>query len=179
MRAFFGLSPDPTTKLAIEAWRNKAFPNFDSPVAAANFHVTLAFLGQVLPKHLDHMFGLIDTMPAIKEFSVTLDHLGYWSKPKALWLGCEQTQPAHIILAKQLNKIAKTAGLTMPKDEYIAHLTLARKCKANPPAPLIAPHFTWQASHFHLFESVSGPHGVSYIIRQSWPLQKRFAFQHN
>ena len=177
MRAFFGLSPDPSTKMAIEAWRNKALPDFDSPVAPANFHVTLAFLGQVLPKHLDKMHASIDTMSAMKEFNVTLDHLGYWAKPKALWLGCEHTEPAHMALAKQLSKIAKIAGLTMRKDEYIAHLTLARKCKVNPPAALLAPNFTWQASQFHLFESVSGAHGVTYIIRQSWPLQKRFAFQ--
>lgn len=179
MRAFFGLSPDPSTKLAIEAWRNKAFPDFDSPVVAANFHVTLAFLGQVLPKNLDQMYGLIESMPAIREFDVTLDHLGYWSKPKALWLGCEHAAPEHVSLAKQLNKIAKSTGLNMRKEEYIAHLTLARKCKVNPPAPLITPLFTWQASQFHLFESVSGPHGVTYIIRQSWPLEKRFAFQNS
>lgn len=179
MRAFFGLSPDSSTKLAIQAWRNKALPDFDYPVVPANFHITLAFLGQILPKHVDQMQTSIDAMPAIKEFNVTLDHIGYWAKPKALWLGCEQTQAAHLSLAKQLTKIAKSAGLSMRKEDYIAHLTLARKCKVNPPAPLIAPKFTWRASHFHLFESVSGPRGVTYIIRQSWPLQKGFAFQNS
>jgi 2'-5' RNA ligase len=58
MRAFLGLSPDVKTKLAIELWRNKAFPCFYAPVPAANFHITLAFLGQISPKQLD---ALCDT----------------------------------------------------------------------------------------------------------------------
>ena len=40
MRAFFALTPPGTTKLAIEAWRDKAFPRFYSPVKASNFHIT-------------------------------------------------------------------------------------------------------------------------------------------
>ncbi|MGJ8681805.1 RNA 2',3'-cyclic phosphodiesterase [Paraglaciecola sp.] len=176
MRAFLGLSPDPKTKLAIEAWRNKALPQFNAPVPAPNFHVTLAFLGQVTPKHLDTITTEISMMQAISEFDVTLDQVGYWPKPKAFWLGSESPDERHVNLAKQVNKIANVAGLHLPKQTYVPHLTLARKCTENPPAPLLAPNFTFRAKALHLFESVSSSHGVAYHIRQSWPLKMAFSF---
>ncbi|MDU0352906.1 RNA 2',3'-cyclic phosphodiesterase [Paraglaciecola aquimarina] len=181
MRAFLGLSPDASTKLAIEAWRNKALPCFSSPVPAANFHVTLAFLGQVNTKQLDKLTSQIDatinSRAQPKAFPVNLDFMGYWAKPKACWLGSEHTHSSHQQLVSQLQRIAKSSGLIISKQEYIAHLTLARKCAIEPPAPLIPPQFGWQAKAFHLFESVSSAHGVSYHIRQSWPLDMTFSFQ--
>lgn len=176
MRAFLGLSLEPSTILAIEAWRNKALSQFNAPVPATNFHVTLAFLGQITPKQLDVLHSEIENMPEIPEFDVTLDQIGYWPKPKAFWLGCQKTAEQHIQLAKQLHKIANLAGLHMSKQEYVAHVTLARKCSENPPAPLLPPEFSWRAKEFHLYESVSSKHGVAYHIRQSWPLKMAFSF---
>jgi 2'-5' RNA ligase len=177
MRAFFGLSPDVKTKLAIEVWRNKAFHHFDAPAPAANFHVTLAFLGQVIPKQLDVLCESVNQITDIHTFDVSLNHVGYWSKPKALWLGCKDTHNEHLQLAKNLSQIANSIGLQIPKQDYIAHLTLARKCSVNPTAPLIEPAFTWRNAEFHLFESVLGKKGVSYHIRHSWLLARVFAFK--
>jgi 2'-5' RNA ligase len=177
MRAFFGLSPDVNTKLAIELWRSKAFPYFDTPVPAANFHVTLAFLGLISPKQIDALCEAVNQISEIPTFDVSFNQVGYWSKPKALWLGCKETQNEHLQLAKSLSQIANSIGLQLPKQDYIAHLTLARKCSVNPPAPLIEPTFTWRNAEFHLYESVSGKKGVSYHIRHTWPLTKLFAFK--
>ena len=180
MRAFFGLSPDIKTKLALEVWRNKAFPHFDAPVPAANFHVSLAFLGQITSKQLDELYEAVKQMAEIHTFDVSLDQVGYWPKPKALWLGCKDTCNEHLQLAKSLSQISNTIGLQIPKQNYTAHLTLAKKCSVNPPAPLIEPTFTWRNAEFHLYESVLDPRakkGVSYHIRHSWPLAKRFAFK--
>jgi 2'-5' RNA ligase len=84
MRAFFGLSPNVNTKLAIQAWRNKAFPHFDTPVPAANFYVTLAFLGQISSKQLDALCEAVELISEIHTFDISLNQVGYWSKPKAL-----------------------------------------------------------------------------------------------
>jgi 2'-5' RNA ligase len=177
MRAFLGLSPDVKTKLAIELWRNKAFPCFYAPVPAANFHITLAFLGQISPKQLDTLCDSVNQISEIQTFDVSLNQVGYWSKPKALWLGCQNTQSEHLQLSKSLTKIANATGLQQTKQDYVAHLTLARKCSVNPPLPLMPPHFTWRNTEFHLYESVSGKKGVSYHIKHTWPLAKLFAFK--
>ena len=170
MRAFFGLSPDTKTKLAIDAWRIKAFPYVNNLVPAANFHVTLAFLGQISPKQLEVLCEGVKQISDIHTFDISLNRVGYWSKPKALWLGCHKTQNTHLQLSKRLHQLANSVGLQLPKQDYVAHLTLARKCSINPPAPLIEPTFNWRNTEFHLYESVSGKKGVSYHIRQSWPL---------
>ncbi|WP_339723525.1 RNA 2',3'-cyclic phosphodiesterase [uncultured Paraglaciecola sp.] len=170
MRAFLGLAPHAETKLAIEDWRNKAFPGLHAPVPKANFHITLAFLGNVSIEQLVAIKQLIDKMPRISAFDVSLTHLGYWSKPKAFWLGCRQTANEHLTLAKQVHQIAKKSGLQLQQQEYVAHLTLARKCKIKPPAPLVPANFHWHVDQFHLFESKSSSQGVYYPILESWHL---------
>ncbi|MFQ3190861.1 MAG: 2'-5' RNA ligase [Paraglaciecola sp.] len=172
MRAFFGLSPDAKTKLAIQNWCNKAFPHFNAPVPAANYHVTLAFLGNISGKQLETVNCLIDAMPSVPAFDVSLNQLGYWPKPRAFWLGSQQTESGHLMLAKNIHQIANMAGLQLQYRDYITHLTLARKCNVSPPAPIFSGHFRWHADQFHLFESKPGPQGVYYPIRQSWPLSK-------
>ncbi|KXI29298.1 RNA 2',3'-cyclic phosphodiesterase [Paraglaciecola hydrolytica] len=170
MRAFLGLEPDAKTKLAIDAWRNKALPDLAEFVPPANYHITLAFLGQLSLRQQDNLQQLIDDMKEPCQFKVSLDTVGYWPKPKALWLGCQQTASKHLSLATQLTTLAQGAGISMLKRDYQAHLTLVRKCAANPPAPLIDPQFSWLAQDFHLYESLSTPKGVTYVIRNSWRL---------
>lgn len=174
MRAFLGLAPDPATKLAIEAWRNQALPDLLKPVPAKNFHLTLAFLGKIETKQLDKLTERIDSAVETKAFDVSLNMVGYWPKPKALWLGCDKASAEHIQLAKYLRKHANSIGLNLPKQDYVPHLTLARKCDINPPAPLSPPQFCWRAEQFHLYESISTANGVTYQIRQTWSLAHSF-----
>tara|TARA_R110000868_G_scaffold50907_3_gene162059 strand:+ start:393 stop:959 length:567 start_codon:yes stop_codon:yes gene_type:complete len=176
MRAFLGLEPDAQTKLAIESWRNKALPTFEHPVPAANFHMTLAFLGQISAQQQDKLEGELDQIDKLQGFAVNLDHVGYWPKPKALWLGCNNVANEHQQLACTLSVCAQNAGISLQKRNYQAHLTLVRKCTANPPAPLISPNFCWQSQAFHLYESRSTNKGVVYVICKSWQLKPNFAF---
>ncbi|MFQ3237222.1 MAG: 2'-5' RNA ligase [Paraglaciecola sp.] len=177
MGVFFAIDPPAQTKLAIDAWRAKSLPDFDKQVRASNFHITLEFLGDISPKQLDSLTQGVDQLTNVKSFSVQLDHLGYWPKPKVLWLGTEHCQPAHLQLVESLRKIGRSAGIEVPKQDYIAHLSLVRKCKANPPAALIDPLFTWKVNEFHLFKSVSGSNGVIYQRQKTWPLQPTFGFE--
>ena len=170
MRAFLGIEPDAKTKLAIDAWRNQALPELTEFVSPVNYHITLAFLGQLDVRQQDTLLQLIDEMPDSVQFNITLNTVGYWPKPKALWLGCTSTAPNHTAIAKRLTAIANSAGIAMLKRDYQAHLTLVRKCQQNPPAPILEPFFSWQAQDFHLYESLSTSQGVRYIIRKSWPL---------
>lgn len=170
MRYFLGLDPDGKTKLAMQAWREKALPNFERPVPVANFHVTSVFLGQVDEKQLDLLCSMIDDLDQ-PGFSLCFDHLGYWSKPKILYLGCREVPMEATQLANKLIHIAKKAHLQIQERHYIPHVTLVRKCPEHAPAPLIQPHFECQFEALHLFESVSGKHGVHYPIRHTWPFQ--------
>lgn len=173
MRAFLGLEPEPATKLAIESWRSKVLPPVKQAVPAANYHVTLAFLGHITDAQQDKLEQQILLIDAIPQFKVQLDIMVYWAKPKALCLACTQTDKAHIQLVSNLLRAAHLAEIPIQKSDYQAHLTILRKCSENPPAPLIAPDFTWRAEAFHLYESISTNKGVSYVIKKSWPLIPR------
>jgi 2'-5' RNA ligase len=177
MRLFFALEPSRQDKLAIEHWRIKALPGFDRPVPAANFHITLAFLGQTTSSQLDAIMQEVDSVSLPPAFAVHLTDVGYWPKPKALWLGCEQIAASHSVLASALNKAGLSAGLGLQKRDYLAHLTLVRKCQENPPAPVIKPSFIMDFGEFHLFESVSTIKGVKYQRLTSWQLSPAMHFR--
>ena len=168
MRLFFALEPSKQDKMAIERWRNTALPTFDKPVPAANFHLTLAFLGQTSSAQLDALIHEVGRLSLPPPFAVHLDHLGYWPKPKALWLGCEHLAPEHSSLNKALNTAASCADFKLQKRPYLAHLTLLRKCPQNPHQVTLTPSFSMDFNEFHLFESLSSPKGVVYQKRHSW-----------
>jgi 2'-5' RNA ligase len=170
MRLFFALEPSGQDKLAIESWRYKALSSFEKPVPSKNFHITLAFLGQTTSSQLDELIQKVDSLCVPPKFSVKLNHLGYWSKPKVLWLGCDQTSDSLRALEKELNKVSISSGIIMQKREFIPHLTLIRKCQENPSAPIIEPSFFMEFCEFHLFESVSSSKGVIYQRLASWQL---------
>ncbi|MDO6692097.1 RNA 2',3'-cyclic phosphodiesterase [Aliiglaciecola sp. 3_MG-2023] len=169
MRYFLGFDLESKSKIAIDDWRNKALPKFERAVPAKNFHITSVFLGQVKEQQLDQLCCAIQSSE-FHNFNLQIDTLGYWSKPKILWLGSTQIPTQMLRITKRLTEYAQQAGLNLPIREYIPHITLVRNAKSNPPAPLISPDFQLQVKHLHLFESVSGKNGVQYPIRQTWPL---------
>lgn len=169
MRYFLGFDLSANSKLAIEAWRNNALPKFTAPVAIKNLHITSVFLGQVTEQQLGKLCQSIDEL-TLQKFELTFDQLGYWAKPKILWLGCSQVNSIVQKANQKLTSLSVQAGIAVQKRDYIAHITLVRKNTTNPPAPIIEPNFHCEMEQLHLFESLSGKHGVQYPIRRSWDL---------
>lgn len=170
MRCFLGLDLSPSDKLAVANWREKALPRHRAQVPVANFHVTSVFLGQISDPQLDQLCRQMDTLEHAP-VDVHLDQLGYWSKPKVLYLGsshpCEQAASLAIVL----EGFATVAQIPIQRRPYIPHVTLVRKQTEPVPAPLFPADIACRFDTVHLFESVSGKHGVHYPIRQSWPLR--------
>lgn len=169
MRCFLGLDLDGKSKLAIEQWREKALPHFAHPVPVANFHITSVFLGQIDNAQLDELTRAIDDC-SFSPFSITLNKLGYWSKPRILWLGSESIPEQSIELASSLSSIAKQSNIPIQERPYIPHVTLVRKVTQETPAPLFMPDIECKFDTLHLFESLPGKHGVHYPSRAQWPL---------
>ncbi len=169
MRLFFALGLSAQEKLQIEAWRDKALPPIAGKVPAANFHITLAFLGQTSEAQHELLVQGADEVQS-KCFDLHFQHLGYFAKPKALWLGADNTPVALTDLVASLSAVAKRAGLPAENRRYIPHITLFRKCKENPPAPLIEPSFQFRFSEFGLYQSLNKGHGVEYQCLQTWRL---------
>lgn len=186
MRSFIGLDLSAQSKLALEHWREKSLPaqpashvrNANQPkvpvrqpktVPAANFHITLCFLGNINSRQHEAIITALGNIAAVP-FEVTLDTTAYWQGPNIL-LAAPSAPPAGLMeLAASVNSAARQADIEVERRDYRPHVTLIRNTKADYPPPLFAPQITCKFSHFHLFESVSTPSGVRYPIRHSWPL---------
>lgn len=184
MRYFIGLDIEPKDKLALEAWREKSLPELprvklprDSkapvrqpkPVPAANFHITLCFLGNITARQLEAISAALENLNG-ESFQLTLDSTGVWSGPKIFFVAPSDTPDALKELAANATSIARQADISVEKRDYQPHVTLIRNVRAEFPPPLFQPEITCRFKQFHLLESVSTNSGVCYPIRQSWPL---------
>lgn len=139
-------------------------------VPAANFHITLSFLGEI--NHRQHEALVYELDQLVSEpFSLTLNTTGLWNGPKILFAAPTDTPKALSELAKLSRKAARRAAIELENREYKPHVTLVRKATSTLPLPLYSPSVDVHISAFHLFESVSTPQGVTYPIRQSWSLK--------
>ncbi|GGW78502.1 RNA 2',3'-cyclic phosphodiesterase [Alteromonas halophila] len=203
MRTFIGLDLAPAEKMALDTWRQQALPEImprpdtstSSPktkkvrgkqrvagvapaspyaVPAANYHMTLCFLGHISDRQHEALCQTLNDI-VCEPFDVHLDASGIWSGPKILF-AAPQTPPQTLFdLAKYTRKAARQAGIDVEGRDYKPHVTLIRKASATTPVPLFAPDVLMQIQGFHLFESVSTPSGVTYPIRHSWALRENLS----
>tara|TARA_B100002049_G_C15970684_1_gene328586 strand:- start:117 stop:731 length:615 start_codon:yes stop_codon:yes gene_type:complete len=190
MRAFIGLDLAPAEKLALESWRQSALPEVKEkssmplrknkgdpnpkaiPVAvpAANYHITLCFLGHITPPQHEALVAQLNAL-TYTPFSLRLDSSGMWQGPKILFVAPQDAPDELMELARATRKAARAAGIQTDNRTYQPHVTLVRKVGPGVPLPLYQPDVTASFSQFHLFESVSGQRGVHYPVRQSWSLK--------
>lgn len=173
MRVFFGLAPDTTTALAISDWRDRQLACHGRPVPPANFHVTLAFAGELSLTAIEHLCDNVDDWMALGQIpgdSLALDRTGYWNRPGIFWLGPSEWPEALARLADKLRSLTTAAGAKRDRNTFQPHLTLFRGVTDPPPAPIVPGAIIMPYTHCTLFESRQGRHGVSYHALEEWPL---------
>lgn len=139
-------------------------------VPAANLHMTIAFFG---PVSVEKQQTLQVQLAAIgkRRFSVTLDTLTYWQKPRSLCITGEADDKALLQIVAESQSVAAALGLHQSDHSFTPHITIARKAQRVPPLQLNFDPLILTPSTVHLFESVSGAQGVTYPILRSWDLQ--------
>ena len=109
-RLFFAIELPGDVQQQIVHWRAASFPeDAGRPVAAANLHLTLAFLGEVSAdkqRALSAMAGRI-RQPG---FTLTLDDAGQWLRSRVVWLGTRQPPRGVLQLANMLRAQAARSG---------------------------------------------------------------------
>lgn len=168
-RLFFALTLSAKQKLELEYWRDKNFPNWPKAVPAANFHITLAFLGL---QDTQLQQKLLEDARDIKSvsFELIMNEPGFFSKPSILWLGPTQIPAELLQLVEKLNLLARKHSITILHQVYRPHITLIRGMKTPPPAPIIPIELKLKCDSFSLFCSRSTAQGVRYLELDSWPL---------
>lgn len=173
MRTFFGLPLTTVCAREIADWRDRQLALDARPVPPANFHITLAFIGELRGDALERLCLAVDQwqgdhLPAGD--TLTLDRVGYWQKTGIYWLGPSAWPDSLSRLASKLRGLASASGARRDRNRFQPHITLFRHCRTPPPAPASRSAIELTYDHFTLFESRQGRKGVSYHPLQDWEL---------
>lgn len=162
--------------MRIADWRDQGAPCDGRPVSPGNFHITLAFGGELpersvaaLCDSVDGARGLDDVPPG----ELQLVQPGYWPKPGIYWLGSAAHPDSLARLANRLRELCIAVGGRRDRNAFHPHVTLYRACRLPPPPPVISPAIAFPYAHFALFESRQGRNGVNYHVLSEWELADR------
>ncbi len=171
-RLFFALALPEPLRQNIIAWRADAFPiSAGRPVACANLHLTLAFLGDTSPgqeKALRQAATRL-TQPC---FSLQFDDCGHWPRSGVIWLGTRQAPRELLQLAGWLRAQAARQGCYQSPLPFHPHVTLLRQANEAVALPPAAPGWLAEAVSFGLYASEFDKGRPRYKLLDSWPLQR-------
>lgn len=172
-RLFLALWPDDAVRARLVEVRDYvAAHHRGRPVAAANLHITLAFLGSVDAdrQRCAETAAAGITTPA---FTLTLDTLGHWPRPQVSWVGSDVTPDAMNELQAYLRRALGECGFELDNRPFRPHVTLLRKAGGRPGfAPALEAPIQWPVTRVHLVASVTRAQGAEYRIVGTWPLAK-------
>lgn len=183
-RLFFAVPLPNPTKAPIEALLpeiSRAVP--DARIAAAaGWHLTLAFLGQVRPESAADVVKVGETAVAgLSPARLRLEGAGGFPnmrRARVLWTGVAGDVDVLASLAATLAAESRRVGLRFEERELHPHLTLAR---LNRPAPLPEPIVQriaeaaatsppWQARELCCYRSTLSRGGARYQVVRAFPL---------
>ena len=159
-RLFFALWPDAGTRDLLAEQAGLIQVNTGRRVPPENYHITLAFLGNVNEQDIP---GLADaaTGLSIPGFTLQIDHCGGWKRSNVAWLAPSHTPEPLLELARQIIRLSRLAGISVDERDYTPHLTIARKL-ARPVKPHAFEPIQWNVKEFCLAESVTHEKGARY-----------------
>ena len=166
-RLFFALWPPAAVRAALQA----ALSHLPAPpgraMQHADWHLTLAFIGDCDAARCDCLLTAAATVQA-PGFALRLDRAGYFAGARVAWAGCSQPPAALHTLRTSLDAALHTCGRQPEARPFVPHVTLARYGTPWPQAPL--PPVEWPVRAFVLAESLPAPAAPRYAILQRWPL---------
>lgn len=170
-RLFFALWPESELVAQIKKAVAAPLAGCDGKrLSTQHYHITLAFFGSADAGALDCLHQAASNIRG-ESFALTLEQLGYWPRPKIIWLApSELPQPLIHLQADLCRALAENCGYQPEKRAYQPHITLMRKARRGPKAMNISP-ITWPVRQFALVRSVTHPEGAEYEVLKHWPLR--------
>nr|WP_314479796.1 RNA 2',3'-cyclic phosphodiesterase [uncultured Pseudomonas sp.] len=172
-RLFFALPVGDAQRRDVAQWRRGLALRSGKPVPAANFHVTLAFLGNVDAAQVPSVCAAVDQLALPdKAPRLVLDRLQVWQKVGALVLEAQSTPAALLQLVYGLQQALLPLGIEVADRMFRPHLTLSRQFRGQPPEAGTPPEFFLSAREMVLYESRKG----AYQPLARWALGNAGAF---
>lgn len=164
MRLFFALWPDPNvTRQLTQMARRLNLDSRSRPVDPKNYHVTLAFVGEVPDARLA-VLQQIGRSLRVARFAFKCDSIEFWQGSQVVVAVVRATPPGLLDLWAKLND-----AIGLSRERLRAHVTLARKVTQAPVPQAMSP-VEWQATDFSLIRSDTGGVESAYTVLDTWSL---------
>ena len=166
MRAFIALDIPPVLREDVAALARQLKTSVRGRFTPReNYHVTIAFLGDVIERELADAMGVLDEAASrFDPVELAPDGLGKFGRANnaTLWLGFMQ-DPALMELAAFVRAELDDAGVSFDAKPFLPHLTIARRAVLDrgilPALPFPAPT---HADELTLFKSTLASDGAIY-----------------
>lgn len=175
-RLFVGVPVAGVAAADLSAWQQgSGLPG--SPVAAANFHFTLRFLGDCDAVRRDLSTHQLGEAPLGEPFEITTGALGAFPKPSkaaVVWLDPSRGGEALTHLFHAVDEACEDAGFDLEDRPFHPHLTVSRLRPAADVRVFLdeteSPKLRIPVKEIVLFESVLARGGAVYKRLESFPL---------
>jgi len=168
-RLFFALWPPPELQAELARRARKAVRvGGGRAVAMDKLHLTLVFVGSVDGAVQACLESAADGVDGAA-FTLALDRLGHFPRPRVIWAGASQVPPALSALVRDLGRALLPCGYHPESRPFQAHVTLMRKAGRGPSVGELDP-LAWPVEDFALVESLTLPEGARYRVLHRWPL---------
>lgn len=166
-RLFFALWPEPQIQKDVAEGLRRLPSISGRPVPSQNYHVTLAFLGDVEEERLPcicEQAASVEFTP----FSLVLDQLGQFRRSGILWLGCSSLPESVLQLYQDLSLALVPCGYQPETRAFRPHITLYRRYRARLSDFEFRP-IAWAVNDFRLILSEPEATGVRYQSIATFP----------
>lgn len=150
-RLFVGVELDEATRSTVAAWAQELEGRIPGRYHAPElYHITLCFLGctprSAVPRIARAMSAAFDA-----PFELSLSRLGTFKGGSILYAGVNDCPPLSALQGRLAGEL-RAEGFSLPQEEYVPHLTLARHA-GGAAEPLSAPQTLLRVERIALFES--------------------------
>ena len=167
-RLFFALWPDDGLREGLVQLARDHGHGSGRWVRRENLHVTLVFLGAVDGPRRACVESAADGIRG-QSFTLELDRIAWWSRPRVLSAGCSRMPSALLDLVTELKRGCQGCGFEPERRPYRAHLTLARKVATGQRSTTVEAQ-AWRVRDFCLVESRTLTTGAEYSVLRTWAL---------
>jgi 2'-5' RNA ligase len=169
LRLFFAAVPDPAAREHFAAAsRSISLAPGARRVPRENYHMTLAFVGDVAASQLPVLLK-VGAAQKVRAFSVTFDEYECWQKPGVIVVAARLIPAEFHQLWRQLHHELARDAWALESERLRPHVTLARKV-SQPPVLQAMSAFEWHVRDFCLMRSDTSGIQSAYTVVDTWSL---------
>ena len=172
-RCFLSLKFSPEQQRLLHAYRPPSLCQDAKWHPAGNLHLTLVFLGQQPLAVQQQLWSQsLESLHELMPFELCFDQLHQFRQAKVLYLGMSQAPRALALLQQQLQQFALPFLNASVPEQFVPHVTLARKFQSTAVFPLPVAPLQLLCTEVALYHSISTEQGVSYLPAETYTLVK-------